>query len=126
MKKEYSNDEVKVVWQPDLCIHSAICAQGLPQVFDPNRRPWVDLSQAEASAIIAQVRKCPSGALSIEDAKSEQPQNQVRRMAGGAVVIKGSCSVTDEQGNVSQTQNVAFCRCTKSQNLPFCDGSHNR
>lgn len=125
MKKEYSNNEITVIWQPDLCIHSTICAQGLPKVFDPERRPWIDLDQAETKDIVEQVRKCPSGALSIKEEKKEPPQLQVRLMAGGPVIIKGSCQITDEQGNTSQTTNVAFCRCTKSQNLPYCDGSHN-
>ena len=126
-KKEYSNDEITVVWQPDLCIHSAICAQGLPKVFDPNRRPWVDLSQAETQTIIDQVKKCPSGALSIkQEAATEAPHTQVRLMKGGPLIIKGPCVVTDEAGTLSQTENVAYCRCTKSQNWPFCDGSHNQ
>ena len=37
--KRYSNGEITVVWQPSLCVHSGICARGLPKVFDPKRRP---------------------------------------------------------------------------------------
>jgi uncharacterized Fe-S cluster protein YjdI len=64
--KRYSNGEVTVVWQPHLCIHSGNCARGLPQVFNPRRRPWVDVTAATTADIVAQVEKCPSGALSIE------------------------------------------------------------
>ena len=64
--KHYSNGEVTVVWQPDKCVHSAVCARGLPLVFDPRRRPWVDVSKATTAEIVAQVGKCPSGALSIK------------------------------------------------------------
>jgi len=60
----YSNGEVTVVWKPALCIHSGICFKGLPGVFDPRRKPWIDVSQADTKAIIEQVNKCPSGALS--------------------------------------------------------------
>ena len=49
-KKEYSNGELTVVWKPDLCIHAAECVKGLPQVFDPNKKPWVDPDQADGSA----------------------------------------------------------------------------
>jgi uncharacterized Fe-S cluster protein YjdI len=33
-------------------------------VFDPKRRPWVDLAQGDAAAIAAAVERCPTGALS--------------------------------------------------------------
>ena len=64
MIKRYSNGDVTVVWQPDLCRHSAICARGLPKVFDPRRRPWIELQHADPAAIVAQVERWPSGALS--------------------------------------------------------------
>lgn len=62
--KRYSNGEVTVVWQPHLCRHSGICARGLPAVFDPRRRPWIELEHADSPTITAQVERCPSGALS--------------------------------------------------------------
>ncbi len=62
---KYSNGEVTVVWKPDVCIHSAICFRGLEDVFDPRRKPWIDLNKGETKKIIEQVKKCPSGALSI-------------------------------------------------------------
>jgi uncharacterized Fe-S cluster protein YjdI len=64
--KRYTNGEVTVIWQPSLCVHSAICFRGLPAVFDPRRRPWVVLEGQTTEAIIQQVEECPSGALSYE------------------------------------------------------------
>ena len=64
--KRYSNGEITVVWQPAKCIHSAVCARGLPKVFDPSRRPWIELVSATSEQIVAQVGRCPSGALTIE------------------------------------------------------------
>jgi uncharacterized Fe-S cluster protein YjdI len=63
----YSNKDITINWKPDICIHSGICAKGLGEVFDPRRKPWIDLSKAETQQIIDQVKKCPSGALSITD-----------------------------------------------------------
>ena len=63
--RRYSNGEVTVIWQPDLCVHAGNCARGLPRVFNPRRRPWVDATAATTAEIVAQVGKCPSGALSI-------------------------------------------------------------
>ncbi len=61
---KYLNGEITVIWKPQICSHSGICARGLPGVFDPKRKPWIDMSQAETLQIIEQVKKCPSGALS--------------------------------------------------------------
>jgi uncharacterized Fe-S cluster protein YjdI len=62
---KYRTEEVTVIWQPHLCIHSGICARGQPAVFRPREKPWVDIHAASAEAIRNQVHKCPSGALSI-------------------------------------------------------------
>ena len=64
LTKKYSNGELTVVWQPKLCIHSAVCFKGLPQVFDPRQRPWIKIDGATTQQIVEQVKKCPSGALS--------------------------------------------------------------
>lgn len=62
--KEYANGEVTIVWKPQLCIHAANCARGLPQVFQPKEKPWIKPEAASTQNIINQVLKCPSGALS--------------------------------------------------------------
>lgn len=72
MVKRYANGEITVVWKPDLCRHTGICARGLPLVFDPRRRPWVELEHADSETIRQQVGRCPSGALSLE-APDEEP-----------------------------------------------------
>jgi uncharacterized Fe-S cluster protein YjdI len=64
MVKHYSNDDGTVIWKPDLCRHTGICARGLPMVFNPTRRPWIELEHESTEAIKAQVLRCPSGALS--------------------------------------------------------------
>jgi len=62
---KYTNGEITILWQPELCKHSGICFRGLAEVFDPRRKPWIDMSRAETDRIIDQVKKCPSGALSL-------------------------------------------------------------
>jgi uncharacterized Fe-S cluster protein YjdI len=65
MTKHYTNGEITVVWQPERCAHSGICARGLGLVFNPKRRPWIELEHADSATIAAQVAQCPSGALSL-------------------------------------------------------------
>lgn len=70
MKKEYNNGEITVVWQPDKCIHSAVCVKGLPNVFRPREVPWIEINSATSQEIVNQVSKCPSGALSIKNSET--------------------------------------------------------
>ena len=66
MRKTYRGKEVDVSFDPDVCIHSGNCVRGLPLVFDAKRRPWIDPDAATADEVVAQVKRCPSGALQIE------------------------------------------------------------
>lgn len=130
--KTYRNDEITVVWKPDLCIHSEKCFHGLGVVFDPNRRPWVDLSAAPSDAIAAQVGKCPSGALSLGEREAKAPLAaasgaSVELLPNGPLLIRGSHTFKGADGQVSEKSGVvAYCRCGSSGKKPFCDGSHAR
>lgn len=71
VKKEYTNGEMTIIWQPDICIHSGICVQTLPLVYKPKERPWIQIENATTDELIAQIKKCPSGALSYRLNKKE-------------------------------------------------------
>ena len=64
MKKEYSNGEVTIIWQPEKRIHSGSCARGIPAVFKLREKPSIEIEAENTDAIIEQVRKCHSAALS--------------------------------------------------------------
>jgi uncharacterized Fe-S cluster protein YjdI len=68
---KYSNGEITIIWQPNICIHSGICAKGLIEVFDPRRKPWINMSSSDSETIKAQIKKCPSGALSYIEAEDK-------------------------------------------------------
>lgn len=59
----YPTDEITVVWKPDICQHAGICVKMLPNVYRPKERPWVIPGNATTEQLIAQIDKCPSGAL---------------------------------------------------------------
>ena len=132
--KEYSNGEVTIVWKPDICIHAAFCANGLPEVFDPKARPWINAEGASTEAIVAQVKKCPSGALSYymnAEGKEGQPEVEAEQIVevlpGGPLMVYGNVSLKHEDGSVTKQNRVtAFCRCGASDNKPFCDGTHKK
>lgn len=64
--KEYTNEDITIVWQPHMCTHSKKCWKELLPVFDPRRKPWIDMDAASSERIITQVGVCPSKALSIK------------------------------------------------------------
>jgi len=66
VKKEYSNDEITVVWESAKCTHSANCVKNLSSVFKPKEQPWVQVENATTQEIVDAVGKCPSGALSLK------------------------------------------------------------
>jgi uncharacterized Fe-S cluster protein YjdI len=132
--KKYSNGEVTIVWKPAECIHSAICFHGLNEVFDPQKRPWITPEKSSTEKIIAQVKKCPSGALSYylnRDAENNEikveAETIVETTPNGPLMVYGNVSVKDSTGTITKKNNVtAFCRCGASANKPYCDGSHKK
>jgi putative redox protein len=62
-KINYANDKITVIWKPALCTHSGRCFTGLPAVFNPRVKKWVDVNAASSEKIMEQVKRCPSGAL---------------------------------------------------------------
>lgn len=63
--RDYSNGEITIRWQPEICQHSGICVKMLPEAYNPKDRPWIKIENASTEEFKEQVRKCPSGALSI-------------------------------------------------------------
>ncbi len=132
--KEYTNGEVTIVWKPDACIHSKLCFNGLSQVFDPQARPWVNAEGASTEAIIAQVNKCPSGALSYylnDDAGDGPVKSENERIVeisqNGPLMVYGNLTIKYPDGREEKQHRVtAFCRCGSSSNKPFCDGTHRK
>jgi uncharacterized Fe-S cluster protein YjdI len=130
--KKYSNGEVTVVWKPTTCIHSAICFRGLSSVFNPQARPWITPEGASTAEIIAQVEKCPSGALTYfmnNDVDRREDSSVVTHVVvvspNGPLLVHGDIKVKDAQGQEIEKSNItAFCRCGASTNKPYCDGSH--
>ena len=129
--RRYSNDEITVVWRPSLCIHSGRCFRGLPAVFDPRRRPWIEIAADSNERILAQVARCPSGALSsivkaeAEEAVTTEIDARIEVVENGPLLVYGNLSVKNAAGEETKRSRVtAFCRCGQSGNKPFCDGSH--
>jgi uncharacterized Fe-S cluster protein YjdI len=127
----YTNGEITVAWKPASCIHSKNCWKGLISVFNPGARPWIDMKGGSSEEIMAQIDKCPSGALSyyknaeMEGKVSIDADTIIEASPNGPLLVYGNVIIKDKSGNETKRNKVtAFCRCGQSQNKPFCDGSH--
>ena len=60
---EYRNEDITIVWKPSLCIHAANCVGSLPRVYQPKEKPWIKIENASTEELTAQLKTCPSGAL---------------------------------------------------------------
>ena len=124
--------EIGVSWEPKLCIHAGYCFRGLPEVFQPESRPWVKIDSATAEKIAEVVMTCPTGALHFErlDGGPQEPQPEettIDARPNGPLYVRGRIRITGPGGRlIREDTRVALCRCGQSDNKPFCDGSHRR
>ena len=128
----YENDTIAVAWYPERCVHSARCIAGLPDVFDPGRKPWVVLEGHTADEIAAVVQHCPTGALHFSrrdggPAEGVPGETTILVVPDGPLFVHGDVTVADEHGTVIRRDTrMALCRCGQSEHKPFCDNTHRR
>jgi uncharacterized Fe-S cluster protein YjdI len=121
--RKYKNKDITVYWKPSACVHASYCYRELIEVFDPSRRPWVDLNESTTDRIIEVVNLCPTEALSWkwnDDEKNQsigsdqlnhirfrrpellndpdKPKNEeepvsVKVMVDGPIIIKGDFTI---------------------------------
>ncbi len=104
----------------------ASCSRLVEQTDDPEARKIVEYEAGH----------CPAGRLVVWDRKTgkaiepkfepslgliEDTEKQVR----GPIWVRGGIPVVAADGKTYEVRNrVTLCRCGKSDNKPFCDGSH--
>ncbi len=134
MKKEYTNGEVTITWDPSKCIHAGNCVRGLPQVFQPKERPWIRIDAAHTKQLIDQIKNCPSGALGYYmntaepagEGDGDQP-TIIEIVDDGPILIHGSIDLKFNARTMQLKKKItALCRCGQSSNKPYCDGSHRK
>ena len=110
-----------------ICVHAGFCGNRVTTVWD--QVAGTDDSLVRM-AVIAEIEKCPSGALTYrfdgddDDAEVDRPV-QVGVIDDGPLWVTGGIGVTTSGGEALETRaRVTLCRCGASGNKPLCDGSH--
>jgi uncharacterized Fe-S cluster protein YjdI/CDGSH-type Zn-finger protein len=132
LTREYHAPGITVQWYASRCIHSANCVRALPAVFDPQRRPWVEAGAAEADAVAAAVRRCPTGALHFvrHDGGAEEVADRPMTLTpvrNGPLYVRGDAVVRALDGTLLRHDTrVSLCRCGLAPRMPFCDNTCRR
>jgi uncharacterized Fe-S cluster protein YjdI len=120
--KRYDGEHIEVTYDAARCLHAAECVRGVPAVFDTAKRPWIAPDAADAEAIAAVIRRCPTGALhyTLRAGEPEQPSvpTRVRLPEGGPLLLEGDLELDGKRET-----RAAICRCGRSSNEPYCDHS---
>jgi len=127
--RPYAAPGVTVFYDRGRCLHFAECVRGLPQVFDVEKRPWIQPEKASAEEVAEVVRRCPSGALHyrLEEGPSEEPEQptRVEMVADGPINLRGELSIDVPAGRMGEVR-ASLCRCGRTENEPFCDKACSR
>jgi len=128
--RHYTSDALDVTYDAQRCIHAAECVRGLPAVFNPQQRPWIQLDAADADSITQVVLRCPTGALHVvrKDGGADEPlpeHNRISIVVDGPLYLHGRLHICAADGTtLLEDTRVALCRCGMSTNKPFCDNTH--
>ena len=128
---DYPGAEIKVHFNRLQCSSSEECAHGLPKVFEHGRNPWVEPRHASAEEIVAVIQRCPSGALRYTHKEAVGPEHSgppsIRIRKNGPYEVRGGVPLRSPFWMEQASRQIyTLCRCGKSKNKPFCDGSHWR
>jgi len=127
----YEGKNLKLTDAWEYCDHSRFCLRSggirnLIQSDDPE----------DEKTAIEEATICPSGRLVLWDKKTGkmmEPKfepsivliHDPQKNCEGPIWVRGCIPVESADGNIYELRNrMTLCRCGKSDNKPFCDGSH--
>jgi CDGSH-type Zn-finger protein len=127
-----SGPGLDLTWSPKLCAVARFCHRG-EEAWGYCERS--DDPEARKTAI-EEACACPSGSLVAwdkENGRAIEPEfepsislvENPKDGTSGPIWVKGRIPIDSADGQEYERRNrVTLCRCGKSQNKPFCDGTH--
>ncbi len=131
--KEMEGPDLRLTDAEALCAGIGFCdrAGGIWNLIDRSD------DQESKQIAIDEAGKCPAGRLVVWDKKGKAIEPELEPSIGlvegpqegvsGPIWVRGGIPVESADGTTYEIRNrVALCRCGKSANKPFCDGSHKK
>jgi CDGSH-type Zn-finger protein len=116
----------------------SLCAFG--RFCDPHGKVWNQVARTAdpevRATFIQQVENCPAGRLVAWDKETGKPVERILPISiglvedpeehcSGPVWLRGGIPVVSADGFEYEVRNrITLCRCGRSRNKPFCDGTH--
>jgi CDGSH-type Zn-finger protein len=122
-----TGDGVVLTDDISLCTHAGHCADRFTDVWEMIRRTSDPQVRARLQHM---VDLCPSGRIAhatTADAEPDEPKFEpsIAVIRDGPLWVRGGIPVESADGTTYEVRNrVALCRCGRSSNKPFCDGTH--
>jgi CDGSH-type Zn-finger protein len=125
----FSGDGVVMTDDVPFCTQAGFCGDRFTKVWlmiDETSDPQV------RERLKDMVSKCPSGRLAYQvppEPEDVEPvfEPSIGVEPNGPLWVRGGIPVVSEDGTPHEVRNrVTLCRCGRSKNKPFCDGTHRR
>ena len=125
-RQAWENEGVVLFDDTSLCTHAGFCKTVSTGVWEMLGNP------AEHAEMQAMVHRCPSGRLAYALAPDPDPvepplEPSVGVEPNASYWVRGDIPVVSEDGSPYEVRKrQTLCRCGRSRNKPFCDGTHER
>jgi CDGSH-type Zn-finger protein len=130
-QQNFETEKLKLIDAPILCDHSRFCTRA------GGIRNLMKKGDIESEKIaMNQAQNCPSGRLTLIDKKTKKSCEpgynkeivliyDTGKDTQGPIWVRGGIPIESAQSEEYEIRNrMTLCRCGKSENKPFCDGSH--
>jgi Uncharacterized conserved protein len=127
-----SGPELELADAQSLCSSARFC--------HPSGGTWSNVENSDNPSAkdiaIKTASNCPSGRLVVHDKKTKKPYEKnfepqieliedPQAKVSGGIWLKGGIELESADGSKYEPRNrMTLCRCGKSNNKPFCDGTH--